>query len=89
LKPGGFKLWVNWMQLVQAPPRVLLGAKVLHDDLLYMPPVFSVRVAYGEQRIEALLPRLSYADENPRRERHPQLSGEVRGSYATRGEDAR
>jgi hypothetical protein len=22
LKPGGFKLWVNWIQVVQPPPRV-------------------------------------------------------------------
>jgi hypothetical protein len=28
LKPGGFKLWVNWMQLYSPPPRHERGARL-------------------------------------------------------------
>ena len=70
---------------VWSQPQPHLGSKVLHDDLLHVTPVVSVRVAYREQRVQPLLARLSDADEYPRRERHSQVPGEVGGAQSTGG----
>ena len=52
-----------------------LGAEVLDDDLLNMPET-AMQIADGEERLEALGPRLADADENAGREWHAQLARE-------------
>ena len=79
-----FFLFSSFFFRAQQPPPHL-GSKVLHDDLLHVTPVISVRVAYREQRVQPLLARLSDADEYPRRERHSQVPGEVGGAQSTGG----
>ena len=44
-----------------------------------------VRVAYGEERVDSLLARLSDADEHAARERHAKFAGEGRGPQSRRG----
>ena len=50
-----------------------LGAEVLNNDLLNMPET-AVEIANGEERLEALGPRLADADQNAGREWHAEFA---------------
>ena len=56
-------------------PRARLGAEVLDDHLLQV-AVPLVQVAQRRERLEPLRARLADADQDPARERDPQLAGE-------------
>ena len=64
---------------------ILLGAKVLDDDLLHVPAPLPIALPDGEERVHALLPRLAYPHQYPGREGHVQLAREVEGSNPSRG----
>ena len=53
-----------------------LGAEVLHDHLLQV-AVPLVQLAQGLERLDPLRPRLADPDQDPARERDPQLAGQV------------
>ncbi len=53
-----------------------LGAEVLDDDFLDVPEP-AMQIADGEQRLEALGPRLADANENAGRERHAQFARQL------------
>ena len=57
-------------------PRARLGAEVLHDHLLQV-AVPLVQLAQGLERLDPLRPRLADPDQDPARERDPQLAGQV------------
>jgi hypothetical protein len=50
LKPGAFKLWVNWIQRVQGPP--YLGDEVQALGLFIAPRRVAVQVACESKRLE-------------------------------------
>ena len=64
--------------------RVRLGAKILDDDFLDV-TVLPVQVAKRQQRLHALFPCFSDANQYPRRERHRQFSGKTYRLQAHRG----
>ncbi len=55
--------------------RARLRAEVLDDDLLDVPVLLAERTQ-REQRVDPLLARLADPDQDPARERDPELAGE-------------